>query len=195
MIGAVVLAAGLSRRMGRPKMVLPWGAGTVIGRVVAVLDAAGVDEIVVVTGGARQQVEAALRDSPARAAFNPDFANGEMSRTLQVGLAALGPDVDAALVTLGDQPQIETAVVRAVLAAWRREGERLVVPSYRMRRGHPWLVARPLWDALLAIAPPETLRDFLNRHLAETVFVTVETPSVLHDLDTPEDYRRFRPSG
>ena len=74
-VGAVVLAAGRSRRMGRPKMILPWGETTVIGQVVNVLLAAGVDDLLVVTGGAREDVESALVDMPVRTIFNPDFAN------------------------------------------------------------------------------------------------------------------------
>ena len=70
-VAAVVLAAGQSRRMGRPKLVLPWGDTTVIGRVVQALLEAGLNEIVVVTGGARRQVEAALAGLPVRPVFNP----------------------------------------------------------------------------------------------------------------------------
>ena len=88
MIGAVVLAAGRSQRMGRPKMILPWGETTVIGQVANVLLAVGVDDVLVVTGGAQNEVEGALTGMPVRTVFNPEFANGEMMHTLQVGLAA-----------------------------------------------------------------------------------------------------------
>ncbi len=121
MIGAVVLAAGRSQRMGRPKMILPWGETTVIGQVAKVLLAVGVDDVLVVTGGARDEVEGALTGVPVRTVFNPGFANGEMIQTLQVGLVALDRDVDAALVVLGDQPQIEQPVVRSVVTAYELE--------------------------------------------------------------------------
>jgi molybdenum cofactor cytidylyltransferase len=193
MIGAVVLGAGRSQRMGRPKLTLPWRKTTVIGQVVDVLSAAGVAEIIVVTGGARAAVEDALRHTPAIPVFNPDFSDGEMSRSLLVGLNTLSKSLDATLVVLGDQPQIELDVAKAVIAGFQREHSALVVPSYKNRRGHPWLVARSLWRELLELQVPKTLRDFLNQYLSDTCFVNVDTPSVLQDLDTPRDYQRFRP--
>ena len=191
MIGAVVMAAGRSQRMGRPKMVLPWGGTTVIGQVVDVLLTSGVGDVVVVTGGAREHVESVLGGLPVRIIYNPDYANGEMARTLQVGLSAMEEGIEAALVVLGDQPQIEQTVVETVIAAFE-QGSHLVVPSYQMRRGHPWLVARSLWDDLLGLRPPKTLRDFLNIHTSDIHYVNADTPSIIQDLDTPEDYHRFR---
>jgi len=193
MIAAVVLAAGRSQRMGRPKLALPWGATTVIGQVVEVLRLAGLEQIIVVTGGAHQEVVAALQSQPVYIVFNPDYASGEMIRSLQVGLAACDERVEAALVVLGDQPQIEATVVRSVMAAHEQEARPLVAPSYQMRRGHPWLAARPLWGALLALRPPATLRDFLEEQAGSVWYVQVDTPTILQDLDTPEDYLHFRP--
>ena len=193
MIGAVVLAAGQSRRMGRPKMSLSWGGTTVVGQVVRTLSEAGVDEIVVVTGGAHQEVVAALKGQGARLVFNPDYAGGEMTRSLQVGLGALSEEAQAAFVALGDQPQIETGIVQAVLNRFLTCGASLVVPSYRMRRGHPWIMARSLWPEVLALKPPQTLRDFLNARAGEIRYFPVDSPSVLMDLDTPEDYQKYRP--
>lgn len=192
MIGAVVLAAGLSKRMGRPKMTLPWGSTTVIGQVSDVLLTAGVDDIIVVTGGAHAEVESALAGVPVRAVFNPDFANGEMITTLQIGLKKLSSGVEAALVVLGDQPQIKSSVVKSAITAFKIGGHALVVPSYQKRRGHPWLAARKLWNILLALKTPTTMRTFLNRHESDIYYVNVDTPSILQDLDTPEDYQRFR---
>lgn len=192
-ISAVVLAAGQSRRMGRPKMSLAWGESTVIGRVTSVLLSAGVDEVIVVTGGGSREVEEALKGSAARIVYNPDFAVAEMTRSLQTGLAACSPQSAAALVALGDQPQIEAGIVRAILAEFRNTPAALVVPSYRMRRGHPWVAARALWPELLALPSERTLRDFLNEKAAEIHYLTVDSPSVLMDLDTPEDYRKYHP--
>lgn len=194
MIAAIVLAAGLSRRMGRPKLALPWGNTTVIGQVVAVLSKAGVADIVVVTGGAQQEIETALNGAPARLAFNPRFAASEMIDSLQVGLAQLSQAVEATLVALGDQPQIQLPVVQTVLRAYLEHPSGLIVPSYQMKRGHPWLVARALWAELSQIRPPETLRDFLGRHAEDIFYLPVSTDTVLRDLDTPADYERERPS-
>jgi molybdenum cofactor cytidylyltransferase len=198
-IAGVVLAAGMSRRMGRPKMILPWGQTTVIGRVVEVLHQAQVGEIYVVTGGAQEQVQAALGEVPAlqnqpvKMVFNPRFAEEEMASSLQVGLANLSDQVQAALVVLGDQPQIQVEVVQAILQVYQIRRPALVVPSYQMRRGHPWLIDRSLWGEVLALQPPRTLRDVLNAQGERISYLPVETDSVLRDLDTPADYAREHP--
>jgi molybdenum cofactor cytidylyltransferase len=193
-IAAVVLAAGRSVRMGQPKMVLPWGDSTVIGRVVQVLAWAEIQPIAVVTGGARRQVEAALSGKTVQLVFNPRFVQAEMLVSLQIGLRSLGEEPTAALVVLGDQPQIELEVVQSILARYRSQRAALVVPSYQMKRGHPWLVERRLWQAIFDLGPRRTLRDLLNTYADQIDYLNVDSPSVLRDLDTPEDYRRQRPA-
>lgn len=193
-ISAIVLAAGQSSRMGSPKMILPWGSTTVIGQVVEVLRQEGVEEIVVVTGGARQEVEQALAGKPVRTVFNPRYPQDQMTFSLQSGLVELGEHVSAALIALGDQPQIEAPVVRAVLQAYLERGRPLVIPSYQMQRGHPWLIDRSLWGDILGLNPSLTLRDFLNLHQEQIEYLSVATDSVLRDLDTPLDYQRERPA-
>ena len=192
-IAAVVLAAGQSKRMGYPKLVLPWGEETVIGHVVSVLKTAGVGKIVVVTGGAREQVENALQGLPARCIYNPDFEQG-MTSSLCVGLQNLDKEITAALVTLGDQPQIEVEVIHALISRYLHRGSRLVVPSHSRRRGHPWLVDRALWSIILNLQPHQTLRDFLMAHEEDIDYVLVDSETVLQDIDTPQDYRQYRPS-
>ncbi len=193
MIAAIVLAAGQSRRMGQAKMLLPWGSTTVIGQVVQTLAQAGLDEVIVVTGGSRQGVEDALHGLPAVTVFNPDYAAGEMLSSLQVGLRALSPQAQAAMIALGDQPQMRVEVVQAVLAAYQPGQAGVVAPSVHLRRGHPWLLARSLWEQALALRPPQTLRDLLQANAGQTSYVAVETDSILLDLDTPQDYEKYRP--
>jgi len=189
MIAAIVLAAGLSRRMGVPKMVLPWKNTTVIGQVVDVLAQAGINEMVVVTGGAHEQVEAALEGLPVKLVFNPRYPEDEMAYSLQAGLLALSEEVEATLVALGDQPQIECTVVQAIMAAYQQSKAALIVPSYKMRRGHPWLIVRSLWPEVQILPSGRTLRDVLNAQAEQINYLQVDTPSILQDLDTPEDYR------
>jgi molybdenum cofactor cytidylyltransferase len=192
-IAAIVLAAGLSRRMGRPKLNLPWGKTTVIGKVIETLQSGGVEQVVVVTGGARTEVGPIASALGAQTVFNPRYAEDEMILSLQVGLRNLALEAEACLVALGDQPQIELEVVRTIVKTYRQTGRQLIVPSYRMRRGHPWLVGRANYSALLDLQPPATLRDFLATQSAHITYLVVETPSILSDVDTPEDYDRQRP--
>lgn len=191
MIAAVVLAAGLSQRMGRPKMTLPWQDTTVIGRVVSVLLDSSVDDVLVVTGGARRDVERTLAGMPVSTIFNPDFGNGEMMQSLRVGFSALNKEIDAALVVLGDQPQIELDVVESIFSAYKQDHHAIVVPSIQSRRGHPWLVDRALWGVLLDENAISTMRQFLNKFAKQIHYVDVSTTSILQDLDTPEDYSKL----
>ena len=211
MTAAIVLAAGLSSRMGRFKLILPWGDRTVIGQVVATLEAAGVDAIIVVTGHRPDEVAAALVGTSAHVAHNPNYAAGEMLSSIQAGVRALAdrrglkppPQADesrlkpagnalAALLCLGDQPQMLVATVQAVLAAGEADGwDRIIIPSYRMRAGHPILLPNWLWPEILGCTG--TLRDVMAAHRERTRFLVVDTPTILADLDRPEDYEAGMP--
>jgi molybdenum cofactor cytidylyltransferase len=179
--------------MGRPKLVLPWGKTTVIGQVIQVLVRSGLDDIVVVTGGAQQDVEHAVQDLPVRLVFNPRHGEDNMALSLQSGLAAMPGEIQGAMVALGDQPQIEERVVRAVLNSYSENHPALVVPSYRMRRGHPWIIDRTLWPAVMSLQPPKTLRDLLQEYASLIYYLAVDSQSILLDLDTPADYAEQSP--
>ncbi len=112
MIGAIILAAGLSHRMGRNKMLLPFGATTVIETVVGEVAACdGVQDLVVVTGHERERLEAQLAHSPMRCVFNSAYAQAGMLASIQMGLRALSSETHAALLVLGDQPSIQRDIV------------------------------------------------------------------------------------
>jgi molybdenum cofactor cytidylyltransferase len=192
-IAGIVLAAGKSERMGRPKMALPWGDTTVLGHVIRVLRAAGIDEIMVVAGAARAEVAAICQTERAQTVFNDVWAAGEMLSSIQAGLGAMPSHTAASLIALGDQPQIQAATVSSVVESYVESPAPLVVPSYKMRRGHPWLVDRSLWDELLRLSHTDTAREFLNRHASEIRYVEIDSPTVVQDLDTPEDYLNSRP--
>lgn len=192
MISALVLAAGRSTRMGQLKQLLPFGRHTIIEQVVTTLLAAPVDEVVVVTGCEQARVSAVLDVYPVRCVFNPDSAAGEMISSVQVGLHALGPDVTAALLAVGDQPQIEVRVIEQVLAAWRSgPADRIVIPSYQMRRGHPTCLPRAVWPAVWALGWQDSLRSLWRDFASQIEHIVVDTPSILGDLDTPDDYQQL----
>lgn len=192
MITAIILAAGQSKRMGQPKMLIPWGKTTVLGQVIHTFQAAGIEDLLVITGGDREQVEALVGNS-ARTVFNPNYADGDMLSSIQAGVAALGPGMQAALIGLGDQPHVQAGSVRLVADGYAKTGASIVVPSFHMRRGHPWLVARPHWEEIRRMPLSESPRDFLKRHAIEIRYVEVGDPGILKDLDTPEDYLKSRP--
>jgi len=193
MISAIILAAGESKRMGQPKMLLPWGKVIVLGHVISVLQSAGLEDLVTVTGGFRENIEEIARQYNVKTVYNVEYASNEMLSSIQCGIGSLKPEVEAALVCLGDQPQVQERSVRSVCEAFRKNRSNLVLPSYQMRRGHPWLIARPLWEEILNMRSPQSPRDFLNAHAREIEYVEVDNSSILEDLDTMEDYLKFKP--
>jgi len=193
MITAIILAAGESKRMRQPKMLLPWGDGTVISHVIATFREAGLEEILVVTGGAKDRVEDAISHFKVKTVFNEQFSRGEMLSSIQCGIRALTHQTQAMLIGLGDQPQIQARSVQMVCDAYRETRSNIVVPSFQMRRGHPWLVARPFLGDLLKMESSNSPRDFLNTHNINIQYVNVNDPGILADLDTPEDYQRWQP--
>jgi molybdenum cofactor cytidylyltransferase len=194
MITALILAAGVSRRMGQPKLALPWGDITVLGQVIHTIRDAGVDDFLVVIGGGGEAVESVCRTERVRAVIPGALAADSMLGSLQAGLLEVPPSAGAALIALGDQPQIEKATTRMIAQCYySSSGASIIVPSYGMRRGHPWLVSRAFWQELLELKPPETAREFLARHALDIRYVEVNTPSILQDLDSPEDYLKSKP--
>ena len=193
MISAIILAAGESRRMGKPKMLLPWGTSTVLGQVIATFQEAGIEDILVITGGAREQVEKVAKQLQVLSIFNDQFTNGEMLSSLQLGLRTQSHQMQATLIGLGDQPQVQARTVHLICERFKQGKSKLIVPSFQKRRGHPWLVERSLWGELLEMKSPQSPRDFLNEHANEIDYVEVHSASVLADLDTPEDYRTSHP--
>lgn len=193
MISAILLAAGQSKRMGKPKMLLPWGKETVLGHIISVLQSAEIEDILVITGSAREKVAALANSFHVRTVFNAEYEHGEMLSSIQCGLGALQPKAEAVLICLGDQPQVEERSVHLIIEEYVRSNGALIVPSHNMRRGHPWLIAKKWWNEILEMRAPDSLREFLNRHSRDIHYLAVDTPSVLADLDTPEDYLKSRP--
>jgi len=186
-VAGIVLAAGASSRMGRPKMLLPLGGGTVLAVVTQALLDGGLEKVVVVLGHEAEAVrnEAGLpRDERLEVVVNDDWPSG-MASSLRRGLDACA-DADAALVALGDQPGITAERVRRIVEAWR-PGESLVLPVHGDRAGHPVLFGRRLWPELRALEGDVGGREVVRRHLAEAVQVPAEP---LADLDTQEDLQR-----
>lgn len=193
MVAAIILAAGLSRRMGQPKMLLPWGDTSVIAAIVQKLDAAQIQPICVVVGALKDEIADALGQLPVQLVFNSRFQEDSMVLSLQAGLASLPDEIQAALVVLGDQPQLSADVINLLLDAYNSSGSALIVPSYQMRRGHPWLIDRSLWAEVRILAPGDTLRRFLNSNAENIFYIDTDLESVIQDLDTPDDYARYRP--
>lgn len=192
-IAAIVLAAGLSSRMGKMKVLLPWeGNRPIIRVIVDRLKRLRLDDLVVVTGHLADQVRIAVQDEPARVIHNKEYREGDMLSSLKAGLRGLGPEIAAAMIVLGDQPTIDNKVVLQVMNAYAEGRGTIIAPSYKQRRGHPILIDRMYWSEILDLPTGGAPRDVINAHADQIYYVNVETDSVLHDIDTPEDYLEAR---
>ena len=195
-ISAVILAAGESRRMGQPKLLMPWGRTNVLGQVVTTVSTAGVSDILIVTGAVHELIEDRVAELaktyPVRTTYNPDYDQDGMLSSIKAGLTALGTRTHAALIALGDQPQVRQETVMNICTAYLKTKAALVIPSFENQRGHPWLAGCSLWDEILALPRSATPRHFLDDHAGQVEYIPADN-SILQDLDTPEDYSRLRP--
>ena len=191
MIAAIVLAAGASARMGRPKLVLPMSDGRALVRVaVEQMLRASLDDVVVVLGGEADAVREALAGLPIREVVNPRYAEGQ-STSLRAGLDALRPETTAALVALGDQPLPDPGVIARLVEALRATGRPIAAPVYRDGRGNPVLFAASLFEELRAVAGDRGGREVVARDPSRVAEVLVDAPMPA-DIDTPEDYEAAR---
>lgn len=185
-VAAIVLAAGRARRFGAQKLLAPYGTSTVVGTVVNTLRAIGVDYLVVVGGPGGEAVRAAVAGPGVVWAENPEPDRG-LSSSVATGLAAMPPNVGAALMVLGDQPTISIPVVERVMMAWREGGGPVVAPRYRGLRGNPVLFDSALFSALGALVGEHGARDFIASDPSRVTMVDVAEPPPM-DIDTPGDY-------
>lgn len=189
-VGVVILAAGESRRMGEPKLLLPWGESTIIRQVCELAINSQPYEVVVVAGQWLGEIMEQVSDLPVRVIYNPDYADGEILSSLKVGLEAIWYTSDALLILLGDLPAIPPQIIGDVMAAFYQGRGRIVAPSFQNRRGHPVLIDRAFWQQLLDLPPGAAPRDLIQANTEEIYHLPVNTDAVLRDIDTPEDYRR-----
>lgn len=189
MISGIVLAAGGSSRLGRPKQLLPYRGRPMIQHA-AEAAAAVLDEAIIVLGHAAEEITSTLAlPEGARTIVNPDWERGQ-STSLQAALRAASPDARAAVVILGDQPGIGAEHIRAVIDAYERIGGPVVQTRYGGRPGHPVLFDRGVWDALMGIEGDKGARQVLRAHpeWITPLDVPGDPPP---DVDTWEDYERL----
>lgn len=190
-VAAVILAAGESRRMGQPKLLLPWQGGCVLDAVLTAVSAAPFDDAVLVSGAFRARVEEVASSHGIRCVFNPDYALGQ-STSLIAGLNALADDT-AAMFILADQPGLSVTLLRRLIEAYQQSDAPVLQPrTLQGRSGHPVLFAPALFSELRTISGDVGGRPVLQAHKNEVRYLLTDDDAVWQDLDTPEDYRRLR---
>lgn len=188
MIAGIVLAAGQSSRLGRPKQLLPVHGEPLIRHTLRHVLASSLDQLILVVGHEADEVRAAVADLPAACVFNPDAAAGQ-STSVRAGLAALSPDVEAAVFILGDQPEVDPNVIDALIAAWRASGSAVVAPRYEDRTGNPVLFDRRVFPELALLEGDAGARPVVRAYQdsGELHLVPVNGAAP-PDVDTEADY-------
>lgn len=191
-VTAILLCAGRSSRMGRPKPLLPWGDRTLVAYHVAELAAAGCDPVIVVLGHEAEAILPHLDHPSVEVVVNPRYDEGRAS-SLRAGAQAVPYDAEAVVTLSVDQPRPRDVVAR-LLSAHERGGVLITQPEYRGRRGHPVVLSAALLPELRQVAE-ETLglRAVLRAHANETRLVPFDDPVVTVDVNTPDDLARALP--
>jgi len=189
MIWGMILAAGESKRMGKPKLLLPFGEKTIIETVIDSVIQSKLDDVLVVLGAHREKIEKKIKDFSIKIVVNPNFKN-DMLSSVQCGFRALPEDVEASLVILGDQPEISSALINKIVEAYKKSKKGIVLPVYRKNRGHPVLIDMKYQGEIEDLNPDLGLRNLVYKHAEDILEVEVTTPSILQDIDTIEDYNR-----
>ena len=197
-IPAIVLAAGKSSRMGRPKATLPLdGRDTFLTRIVRTFAEASVADVVVVVGHDADAIVSSFAHTDVTARFvgNPDYEQGQLS-SLLAGLRLVDrPGVAAVLVTLVDVPLVRASTVRAVVDRYRETRAPVVRPVRGVDHGHPVLIDRSLFDAIRHADPVVGAKPIIRANVSTAGDVDVDDPGAFADFDTPDDVRRAGLSG
>ncbi len=186
-VSGVLLAAGRSSRMGRPKQLLPWHGVPLVRHAAQTALSSQLSEVIIVVGFESSSVRAAVADLPVRIVQNDRYEEGQAA-SIHAGIAALAPESQAAMIMLVDQPLLQATTIDLLIAAWQLPWL-IVAPQHAGRRGHPVLFARPLFDALRAIEGDLGARNVIKRHADALRVVEVADAGVVIDMDTPEMYR------
>jgi len=194
-VAAIILAAGRSSRMGRNKLLLELDGKPILCHAVDQAIAAGLSEIVVVSGHQASKVRAALGDRPVKVIEAREHRLG-MSASLKAGIRALAPKTEAALVMLGDMPQVSAPLIRHLIAAFSPlEGRSIVVPTVAGKRGNPVLFDRRYFAEMLALEGDVGARHLIGAHDDQVAELSVDDAAVFTDVDTPEAYDRLLAQG
>ena len=192
MISAIVLAAGESKRMGRPKQLLEWQGKPLLQHSLESLINSAVDEIILVLGHEADRIRATLPALPIKIVINPDYQQG-MASSLRRGLLAADRSSEAFLVLLADQPGIGPEIMNTIIRTFRQADPRrgIVRPVCRGRRGHPVLIGAQYREEVLRLQGDLGARQILMNHPGDVLEIDVEDNAILEDIDTPEEYQNY----
>ena len=184
---AIILAAGESRRMGFPKMLLTFKDRTMIENVIANVTESKVDKIIVVLGADRDAIVERIGKLGVKYCYNENYKEGMLS-SVRCGFRNIPSDYNAVLVFQGDQPLITPDAINTVIEAHLSYGKGIVIPVYKKRRGHPLLIDIKYRDEIEKLSPDKGLRSLANKFSDDVQEIDIDEPGILRDFDTLDEY-------
>jgi len=188
---ALILAAGYSSRMGRFKPLLPLGESSVLERVIALFQEAGIGDIKVVTGHRGDETAKVAIKMNAEAIFNPDY-DGGMFSSVKAGVQALDSQTRAFFVLPVDIPLVRPETITLLLKTWQKENPTILYPVFKGERGHPPLISTRARNHILSWSGLKGLRGALDKLAAFSLEIETADKYILMDMDHPEDYEKIR---
>ncbi len=187
-IWAIILAAGASTRMKRQKLLLPYNEKTIIETVVENVATVIGSNIMVVLGSHSEEIKSSILKQKVHFCVNENYLNGMLSSAI-CGFRALPRETKAALVFLGDQPQIPPRATDLVIEAWMKSKKGIVMPTFNGRRGHPVLIETHYKSEIEKLDPELGLKTLSVKYKDDVFEVECEIPEILRDIDTPKEYQ------
>jgi molybdenum cofactor cytidylyltransferase len=189
-VSAVVLAAGMSRRMGTPKQLLRLAGETILARTLRNVRVSDVSEIVLVLGHAADSVEKEISTEGVKVVRNQDYQQG-MGTSLRAGLAAVDAGASAALIVLADQPFVRAETLNQLIACHQETKPQIVIPMYKGFRGNPVLLDRSVFAELQSLSGDIGCRAIFGNHTENIRKLAVDDIGILLDIDSQEEYQKL----
>lgn len=187
--GAIILAAGMSSRMGSFKILLPWyDDKPILHHVLKKYITLEINPIIIVMGRDEADVKQAISDFPVTCVHNPDYETGEILSSVKVGLRAMPADVTATFINPGDMPRIPQRIIEMMQETY--QSGHIVAPRYDGQRGHPILLDKSFWYEMLNLPDDGAPRDVIKAHSSKLLFIETDDEGVVVDIDTPEIYEQ-----
>jgi molybdenum cofactor cytidylyltransferase len=190
-ISAIVLAAGESRRMRKPKLLMPLGNGTILETAVSKYLSSRVSEVIVVLGYMADEAVKKLAGKRVRTVINPAYRQG-MSTSIIAGMGIVNAGARGVMIGLADEPFIDSQTINKLLDEFGKHREGIVIPLYKGRRGHPVIFAIRHRDALMKLKGDNGGKKIINQDPDDIFEVQVDCTGINRDIDTMDDYRSLR---
>jgi molybdenum cofactor cytidylyltransferase len=186
-ITAIVLAAGESLRMKKVKMLLPFKGKTIIEKVLENIALSEVNRTIVVLGANGDQILKVVEPLGTMHCFNDEYREGMLS-SVKCGLRSSPGESEAVMVFLGDQPMIGPDIINDIIQIFIQTEKGIIIPVFNNRRGHPVLICSKYADDIERSDNRYSLRDFIEKFKDDVLEVAINSPVILRDIDTEEDY-------